>query len=210
MDDNSLVARTLAGDNEAFASLVQTHQNRVFGLAYRMLGRREDAEDAAQETFLRAYRQLTTFRTERSFSTWLLSICAHHCVDLLRRRKIDWLPLEEAPEAPALAAPDRSPEETVLARERSAQVLGLLKALPPKYRVVTVLYYMHDLSISEIAKATHSSGGAVKTQLFRARDMLAAEVQRTKSAQEPRQGEASERSALVAGEKRLGVMANGM
>ena len=94
-----------AGDQSAFGRLVIAYQTPVYNLAYRMLGNAAEAEEAAQETFLRAYTHLRSYDPQRPFRSWLLSIASHYCIDRLRRRRITWLPLEDE-----IAAPDGSTE----------------------------------------------------------------------------------------------------
>src|SRR3972149_11642264 len=91
------VARANEGDQEAFAMLVEAYQTPVFNLCMRMLGERGEAEDAAQESFLRAYRGLRRYDPERPFGTWLLSIASHYCIDQLRRRRLEFVSVEEEP-----------------------------------------------------------------------------------------------------------------
>jgi RNA polymerase sigma-70 factor (ECF subfamily) len=176
MDEAALVQRVLAGDNSAFAPLVEAYQGKLYGLACHLLGDRDEAEDAAQEAFLRAYRQLGSFRTEQRFGPWLLAICAHYCVDRLRRRRFHWLRLGEEALAERLVSHEAGPEETTLAKESEGEVRRLLDGLPERYRTVTVLRYVYDLSVAQIATSTGTSEGAVKTQLCRARQMLAAQM----------------------------------
>lgn len=178
MDDNALVQSARGGDEAAFASLVETYQSQVYNLAFRMLRQRQEAEDAAQETFLRAYRQLSTYHTDQRFSSWLLSIAAHYCIDQLRRRRFLWLSLEDVPVIGRLISHEPEPESAVLDSERRDEVARLLACLPPRYRLVTVLRYNYDLPTAEIATIVGSTDGAVKTQLSRARDMLATEIRK--------------------------------
>ena len=89
------IAAARQGDRSAFGRLVEAFQGPVYNLTYRMLGDPEEAEDAAQETFLRAYRKIDTYDPSRKFSTWLLSIASHYCIDRLRRRRLTWLSLED-------------------------------------------------------------------------------------------------------------------
>lgn len=168
--DRMSVQVALHGNQAAFADLVTRYQTAVYNMAYRMLGDPTEAEDAAQEVFVRAWNQLHTFQLDRRFSTWLLSIASHYCIDLLRRRKPS-APLDDV----ALFVPsdDPQPEELALRTEQSEMVQRLLSTLPDKYRSVTVLRYYNDLSYDEIAKATGLTESAVKTQLHRARKMLA-------------------------------------
>lgn len=171
--DRLSVQAALSGDQSAFADLMTRYQSAVFNMAYRMLGDPTEAEDATQEVFVRAWNQLRTFQIERRFSTWLLSIASHLCIDLLRRRK---------PSAPldgvALYVPSDAPEpdELALQSEQRRMVQALLNTLPEKYRTVTVLRYYNDLSYDEIARATGLTESAVKTQLHRARRMLAEQL----------------------------------
>jgi RNA polymerase sigma-70 factor (ECF subfamily) len=173
------IERSLAGDQSAFAALVERYQTAVYNLCYRMLGGAAEAEDAAQDAFLRAWTQLHTFQRDRKFSTWLLSIASHHCIDLLRRRRGQSVPLDSV-EIWA-TSPEPEPEASTLDAEQRESVRLLLETLPPKYRLVTVLRYFRDLSYLEIADMTGLSESAVKTQLHRARKMLADTI-RTKGA----------------------------
>jgi RNA polymerase sigma-70 factor, ECF subfamily len=168
--DRILVTAALQGDQSAFAELVIRYQSAVYNMAYRMLGDSSEAEDAAQEVFVRAWNQLRTFQTDRRFSTWLLSIASHYSIDLLRRRK---------PQAPLdgvalyVQSDEPEPDELVLKQEQREMVRELVASLPDKYRSVTLLRYYGDMSYDEIARATGLTESAVKTQLHRARRMLA-------------------------------------
>lgn len=168
--DRISVQAALRGDQAAFGDLVTRYQTAVYNMAYRMLGNPTEAEDAAQEVFVRSWNQLHSFQLERRFSTWLLSIASHHCIDLLRRRRPS-APLDDV----VLYVPSNDPEpiDTVLQGEQSDMVKKLLNTLPDKYRSVTVLRYYNDLSYDEIARMTGLTESAVKTQLHRARRMLA-------------------------------------
>ncbi len=170
--DRLSVQAALAGDQAAFADLVTRYQSAVYNMAYRMLGNPTDAEDAAQEVFVRAWNQLHTFQLDRRFSTWLLSIASHYSIDLLRRRKPQ-APLDDV--ALYVQSDDPEPEELAIKAEQGEMVRQLLDTLPDKYRSVTVLRYYNDLSYDEIARVTGLTESAVKTQLHRARKMLAEE-----------------------------------
>ncbi len=172
------VQRTLAGDQQAFGELVQHFERDVFNLTYRMLNDRGEAEDAAQEAFLRAYANLERYDPTRSFKTWLLSIASNHCIDRIRRRRLTWLSLEEPlPPHPALTSDIPGPEEATLMHEQSMLVQGLLDQLSPDYRLVVVLRYWYDLSYTEIAELLDTTESAVKSRLFRARQALAAQME---------------------------------
>jgi len=174
-DNDSLwVQRTLDGDPQAFGELVQSYERDVFNLAYRMLNERGEAEDAAQEAFLRAYANLDRYDQNRSFKTWLLSITSNHCIDRLRRRRLTWLSLEEPlPPHPALTSDIPGPEQATLNNERNGLVQELLDDLSPDYRLAVVLRYWYDMSYAEIAEMLDTTESAIKSRLFRARQALA-------------------------------------
>jgi RNA polymerase sigma-70 factor (ECF subfamily) len=177
------IAQARQGDLGAFAHLVQAYQRPVYNLAYRMLGNVQDAEDAAQETFLRAFQHLQTYDPRRKFATWILSIASHHCVDRLRRQRRPCASLDEAMEQGPPPAPEGDPEETAAAREASDEVQRLLLLLGPRDRLTVVLYYWYGMSHSEIAEATASSVSAVKSRLHRARLALAKAIQEQREAE---------------------------
>lgn len=163
------------GDKSAFGQLIEAYQGPVFNLAYRMLGNRGEAEEAAQEAFIRAYTRLDTYDPSRKFSTWMLSITSNYCVDLLRKRRALLLSLDQPlPAHPALMS-DRAdnPEMQAADSEREEMVQALLEHLPEDYRQAVVLRYWYDLSYEEIAEVMDSSVSAIKSRLFRARRQLA-------------------------------------
>lgn len=170
-EEAALARRAQAGDQAAFAALVQRYSGAIFNQAYRMLDDAHEAEDAVQEVFLRAYRRLDSYDPERRFVTWVLSIGSNYCIDRLRRRRGSWLNLDEV--AFWLPSREAGPEAVALRDERRAAVQRALQRLPETYRGVTVLRYWHDLSYLEIAEATGLTEATVKTRLHRARKLLA-------------------------------------
>jgi len=176
LEDQLLVERALHGDKDAFAQLVEVYQTPVYNLACRMLGNANDAEDAAQETFLRAYAQLRRFRTDQKFATWLLSIDAHYCIDRLRRRRFLWLSLDDGMLSDTLTSSAAEPDDELLRRESQQEIERLLERLSPANRLAVVLHYWHGQSIEEIARTTGDSVSAVKVRLHRARQALAREM----------------------------------
>jgi RNA polymerase sigma-70 factor (ECF subfamily) len=173
-DETAWILQAQNGSDEAFTQLVETYQNPVYNLCYRMLGEPEAAEDAAQETFFKAYRNLARYDINRSFATWLLSIAAHHCIDRLRRKKYIAFSIdddENHAELPDSNAPD--PEHETVRREVQAQMQTLLKSLDATDRAAVVLRYWNDCSEVEIAQALSLTVPAVKSRLHRARRALA-------------------------------------
>lgn len=166
----------LRGDQQAFALLVGAYQNPIYNLCFRMLGNAVEAEDAAQETFVRVYRRLGTYDPSRKLSSWMLTIASHYCIDRLRRRRINWISVEELLPWHPLASDVAPPEESVIEGESRAQVRRLLQSLPAEDRQVVALRYWQDLSYTEIAEITGATESSVKSRLHRARANLAQQV----------------------------------
>jgi RNA polymerase sigma-70 factor (ECF subfamily) len=164
--------RALKGDDQAFTLIVETYQTPVYNLCYRMLGDTGEAEDAAQETFWRAYQALSRYDTQRSFTTWMLSIAAHYCIDQQRKRRMPTLNMDLLlQESIADGAP--IPEQTVARREQDRLLHSLLADLPAQDRAAIILRYWYDLPEDEIAQTLSLTVSAVKSRLYRTRQMLA-------------------------------------
>ncbi|MFL5653620.1 MAG: RNA polymerase sigma factor [Ktedonobacteraceae bacterium] len=173
MSDAALVELVLADDQDAFAVLVERYKDAVQNLAYRMLSNAAEAEDVTQETFVRAYTQLATYKPAHKFSTWLLSIASHLAIDQLRRRRFLALPLEDVPFLEWIVDAGTGPEQTALEGEQQDEVQTYLQRLPAKYRAVIVLRYWYDFSYEEIARTLNLTPALVKARLHRARELLA-------------------------------------
>jgi len=173
MSDAALVELVLADDQDAFTVLVERYKDAVQNLAYRMLSNAAEAEDVTQETFVRAYTQLATYKPAHKFSTWLLSIASHLAIDQLRRRRFLALPLEDVPFLDWIADLGTSPEQSALEGEQQDEVQTYLQRLPGKYRAVIVLRYWYDFSYEEIARTLNLTPALVKARLHRARELLA-------------------------------------
>jgi len=171
------VQQAQQGKDEAFTKLVEAYQTPVFNLCYRMLGESALAEDAAQETFLRAYQHIRRYDPQRAFATWLLSIAAHHCIDALRRRKYPLFSLDaedqdgNATELPDPRAPD--PEQASVESQTHQRIRALLDELDPTDRAAVILRYWRDCSEVEIADTLQITVSAVKSRLHRSRRQLA-------------------------------------
>lgn len=168
VDDGTLVAQTLGGRNDAFEELVGRYDRAVYHLSLKTLRDAEEAKDATQEAFLRAYRGLSTFRPGAAkFSTWLFSIAYHACCDRIARRKryTDGEVAERPDPAPG-------PEALAVARNEARMLRAAIDELPEKYRVVITLYHLQGRQYEEIAKVLDLPMGTVKTHLFRAKELL--------------------------------------
>jgi len=177
-EERELTRRVAHGDQAAFGEIVRRHQQAVFNVAYRLLGNRQDAEDAAQEAFLRAYQFFDRFDTDRPLGPWLARIAVTVCLNRLERLRPE-ASLEEISPRPE---PAPGPEEYTLAREVGECLRAEIARLPPRYRAVIELRHFQDLSYQEIAAALHRPLSDVKSDLFRARKLLA---ERLKDWREP-------------------------
>jgi RNA polymerase sigma-70 factor (ECF subfamily) len=168
--DDEFVRATLAGDLEAFARLVERHRELVLRLAARIVGE-DDAEDVAQDAFLRAYHRLGRWRGEAPFRVWLLQIAHNSAIDALNRRRVASVPLDEGVHEMA-DADERTPAARLEASERRRRLDIKLKALSPPHRTVLVLRDVEGLSYEEIASVAEMPLGSVKARLHRARAEL--------------------------------------
>lgn len=173
--DGPLVARAQKGDRWAFEQLVDRHQHRLFTLAARLLGSPDDAADAVQEAFIRAWLGLASFRGGARFSTWLHRICLNAVHDQRARRRTS--PLESVPEPV-------DPRDEFLASELSGAFQRALDELEEEYRAAVVLYDVLGCSYAEIAELTGVAEGTVKSRIFRGRKRLGELLGTTVQAQE--------------------------
>ncbi|NIM04566.1 MAG: sigma-70 family RNA polymerase sigma factor [Armatimonadetes bacterium] len=183
LDEAALIIRCCEGDAGAFDLLVGAHASRVFNLAYRMLGSQQDAEDAAQEAFLRAFSALKKFRQGAKFSTWIHRITVNVCLDELKRRRSRPQPLtslygerEGNPSNPAeLSAANPAatdPAEIVTRQAEQQEVQRALASLPPHQRAVVAMCDIEGLTYEEAAAALNVGVGTIKSRLHRAREKL--------------------------------------
>jgi len=168
-----LVRQAQKGDENAYTQIVESLQSPVFNLCFRMLSNSKEAEDAAQETFWRAYKGLNRYDSSRSFETWILAIAAHHCIDLQRRRKLPLIDIDTFMEE---TEPDRNtpnPESALLESESQSQLQLMLSSLPDLDRATLIFRYWYEYSEEEISQSLDISVSAVKSRLHRARRKMA-------------------------------------
>ena len=175
-DERNLLIRAQHGDQAAFAELVQQQQKAVFNVAYRLLGRRRDAEDAAQEAFLRAYRAIGRFDVDRPFAPWIKRITTNLCYNWLASDRVK--PAVVASDLGDEATLDRwaqtspTPEQAVEHQEQTDLIRQAIWQLSPRYRAVIELRHFQNLSYEEIAAVLERPLSTVKSDLFRARKRL--------------------------------------
>ena len=167
--DRDLILRARRGEADAFGELVTRYQTEVFNVCYRMLNERGEAEDLAQEAFIRAYGRLGSFDVERPFGPWIRRVAANLCFNHFSARPAIAAELDEERDAARSSGPEAAYED----RERSAQIRRALAGLPPQYRVAIELRHYQEMSYDEIAETMGIPLSDVKSHLFRARKLLA-------------------------------------
>lgn len=175
--DEELISRARAGDHASYREIVERYKDAGYAAASRILHHSADAEDALQEAFLKAYVYLDSYDSRFKFYTWFSTIVRNVSLSHLRAR--DWLiqPLSDEIALPFRTLIEESPELCALASNRAELIRDAVRALPERYRTVLVLRYWHDLTYGEIADVTHQTLAAVKTQLHRAKALLAEGLQ---------------------------------
>jgi RNA polymerase sigma-70 factor, ECF subfamily len=169
-DETLLIQQFKAGDPSTFESIVRTYQDRIYNLCYYLLGNPQDAEDAAQEVFIKAFRNLKDFQPEASLYTWLYRIGVNTCLD--HKRKLRPEPLENESQAESLASTEPSPERRYQFKEIGQVINSALEQLSKNSRAVIVLKEIEGLPYEEIAEVLNTSVGTIKSRLSRAREEL--------------------------------------
>ena len=170
-EERELIRRAQQGETAAFETLVQQHAPFVYNLALRTLNDAHEAEDIAQETFVRAWQALPQFQARAQFRTWLYRIVTNLCYNRLPHLKTELAALDPAE---ALVLPDgrQAVERELLTAELRQQIFSAIDNLPQSYRLLVTLRHLQELSYQEIAEVTEMPLGTVKTGIFRARQML--------------------------------------
>ena len=183
-DEAELVARAQRGDRDAFAALMVRYGSSVLSMTWRIVGDRALAEDAAQETFLAAFRALPRFRAESRFSTWVYRIAVNKCRDLLRARAsrretpetMEGDADETLPGPAGRSMQYRTPEELLLDRQRAKHISEAIDQLPPIYREAFVLRHIEGLSYEEMGEVLGVDGGTLRMRVYKARQELSREL----------------------------------
>ncbi|MBT9133757.1 MAG: ECF RNA polymerase sigma factor SigW [Firmicutes bacterium] len=172
----SLIKRAKRGEVSAFAELVDTYKDKIYAFLYRMTGNREDADDLAQEVFIRVYSNLHTFDQDMRFSPWLYRIAQNLAIDFLRKRKktvyLDDQMGQDNDMSWQLESQAPGPEDVTQFHDFQTALETALRELAPMYRMVLLLRFAHDMSYEDIAKVTELPITTVKTRLHRARESL--------------------------------------
>lgn len=172
------IKEVLKGDQNAYGEIVELYKDKVFHLCYRMLGNRHEAEDMAQEAFIRAYVNIARFNLELKFSTWIYRIATNLCIDRIRKKKPDFYLDAEVSGTDGLtmysqvAAHTNLPEDDLESMELQTTIQREISRLPEKYRSVIVLKYIEELSLKDISEVLDMPLGTVKTRIHRGREAL--------------------------------------
>ena len=176
--DDKLIEEALHGDQRAFKELVDRHQASVFHIVYRLVRDKEMAHDLVQETFMKAFSSLKTYRSEYRFSTWLYKIAANSSIDHLRKKRIRALSLDNPIKTDdgeigfEVADYSHHPEQELVRREQAVSIDEAIASLPKKYRQVIIARHSEEKSYEEIALELNVPVGTVKARIFRARELL--------------------------------------
>jgi len=171
--DKYYIEQVLTGNVNAFSCLVEVHKDKAFNLAFRICGNREEAEEIAQDAFLKAYRSLGDFRMKSSFATWLYRIVYNTAVSMVRTRKEKVLSLDEFPADAVDFLSASGNEEQAGVEYKNALINFALQKIPEDERGLITLYYYNELPADEISKITGISKANLKVKLFRARQKMA-------------------------------------
>jgi len=171
MTDYDLVLACIEGDNDAFGELLTRYKNLVYSVALRMVSDKDEADDLAQEIFIKLYRNLEKYQPEYRFSTWTMKVATNHVIDHRRKKRQETVSIDEMGDSLA-ADTAASPEAAYIAKEQTEMLRGLIDDLPEMYKVPIVLYHQQGLSYSEISEITGEPLSKVKNRIFRGRKMM--------------------------------------
>ncbi|MDE3155522.1 MAG: sigma-70 family RNA polymerase sigma factor [Acidobacteriota bacterium] len=181
---DALIQRCLSGDQLAWEQIVRLHWRKVFNVAYKFVGKHDEAEDLTQDIFLKVFRSLGSFDRRANFQTWLISVSRNLCIDHYRSVRKERETMDRAMDASELSpvSKEKSPYATVEQQDRVALLRQALEALPPTLRTAVVLRDIQELSYQEIADRLRLPEGTVKSRINRGRGELAAQIRRLRAA----------------------------
>ena len=172
LSDSTLISNTLQGDTHAYGELVLRYQTSVFNVCYRLLGEQREAEDLAQEVFIRAYQRLQSFDLQRSFGPWIRRVAANLCYNHMQKNQPVLLPIQD--EQDYEAGKSHDPQSMIEINEKNKTIRQAIAKLPPAYRIALELRHYHELSYEEIARELDLPLNTIRSHLFRARKKMIA------------------------------------
>ena len=177
LTDYELVKKCLYGEKQYFSEIMQRYKNLVYSIAFKMVSNKEDANDLAQEVFIKIYNNLDKYFPEFKFSTWIIRITTNHIIDYMRKKRCEVISIEDV--SYKLAA-DNTPELQYIKKEEEFFLNSLLDALPEMYKTPLILYHKQGLSYQEIANITNQPLSKVKNRIFRGRKILKQQLSNVK------------------------------
>jgi len=177
-DDQVLIKKALAGDEGAYKLLLNRHKDAIYRMIVKIVHSQEEAWDLVQETFVKAFGSLSSYKSEYRFTTWLYKIAANNCIDFLRKKRLDLFSLDQPQKTKdgemTIELPDwtYSPEADLASKQKAISINSAIDSLPLKYREVIVFRHQQDKSYEEIAQILDIPVGTVKARIFRARELL--------------------------------------
>ena len=172
MTDYELIQNCLTGDQECFTELVNRYKNLVYSIILRQTRNHDEANDLAQDVFLKVYKNLASYTPEFKFSTWVMRITSNHIIDQHRKKRLETISLEAYTEEGGVVGSAHSPETAYLSRENSDRINKIVTGLPDMYKVPVVLYHQHGLSYQEISDKIGEPVSKIKNRIFRGRRLL--------------------------------------
>ena len=173
LTDYEIIKTCLEGNPNAFSELVSRYKNLVYSIILRMVVDKEEANDLAQEVFIKAYKNLDKYYPEFAFSTWIMRITTNHVIDARRKKRHLTVSLDERQDA---GVSELSPETRYIEKERAADLKRIVENLPDMYKVPIILYHQQGLSYQEIANMIGEPLSKVKNRIFRGRKLLQADL----------------------------------
>ena len=177
-DDRELIERAKRGDERAFRELLRKYERPVFNICYRMVRNEQEAQDLAQDAFVKVFAMLERYNPSYAFSNWLFKITSNLCIDSMRKRRIATLPMDQPVTSDKgeyerqYESPTDNPETVMMKGEKMGMLAEAIDKLPEHYRIMIVLRHQEDLSYEEIADTLDVPLGTVKARIHRAREML--------------------------------------
>lgn len=169
VSDVELIDKCLNGNSEAFSELVSRYKRLIYKVVYNIINNEQEVNDISQEVFLKIYKSLHTYNSEYKFSTWAVKIATNYCLDVVRKKKIETLPIDEAE---GVSSNSNTPEAHYIDKERSQRINQAVSELPDKYRIPIILFHQNGLSYEELMRVLNEPMSIIKNRLYRARLML--------------------------------------
>lgn len=177
-DDKELIERAMRGDERAYRDLLERYQRPVYNICLRMVRNEQEAQDLAQDAFVKVFGMLDRYNPSYAFSNWLFKITSNLCIDSMRKRRVDTVPMDQPISSEKgeyerqYESPSDDPEEVMVKGQKMRMLAKAIDQLPEHYRIMIVLRHQEDLSYEEIAEALEVPLGTVKARIHRAREML--------------------------------------